>query len=45
VIKLKYSWRRGNAITKEFTKKIGVDYTALDAVDGIKICRRGGVGE
>lgn len=30
----------GNAVTKEFAKEIGADAAALDAVEGVEICKR-----
>jgi len=30
----------GNAVTKEFAKEIGADAAALDAVEGIEICKK-----
>jgi dimethylamine corrinoid protein len=29
----------GNAVTKQFAKEVGVDGAALDAVEGIEICK------
>jgi methanogenic corrinoid protein MtbC1 len=30
----------GNAVTREFAVKIGADYAAVDAVDGMEVCRK-----
>jgi len=30
----------GNAVTKDFAREVGADEVALDAVEGVKICRR-----
>lgn len=30
----------GNAVTKDFAKEIGADYAALDAVEGVEMCKR-----
>jgi methanogenic corrinoid protein MtbC1 len=30
----------GNAITKDFAKEIGADYAAVDAVDGVEMCKK-----
>ncbi|MGQ9542492.1 MAG: cobalamin B12-binding domain-containing protein [Candidatus Bathyarchaeia archaeon] len=30
----------GNAVTKEFAEEVGADAAALDAVEGVEICRR-----
>ena len=29
----------GNAVTKQFAEEVGVDAAALDAVEGIEICK------
>jgi len=30
----------GNAVTKDFAKEIGADYAAIDAVEGVEMCKR-----
>ena len=30
----------GNAVTKEFAKEIGADYAALNAIEGIEVCKK-----
>jgi 5-methyltetrahydrofolate--homocysteine methyltransferase len=30
----------GNAVTKDFAKEIDADYAAMDAVEGVKMCKR-----
>lgn len=35
----------GNAVTKQFGQEVGVDAAALDAVEGVEICKRWVAGE